>query len=139
MLIGYAGVSTNDQDFSQQRAALTAAGCIRLYEEKVSGAKRDRPELGRMLDHLRETDMVVITRLDRLARSTKNLLDLAEQLNEGKAGLRSLAEPWADMTSSAGPMVLTVFGGIAEFERLKMSRLPWAKSSSRRDNPAPGC
>ena len=117
MLIGYARVSTDDQDLSQQRAALAAAGCAKIYEEKISGAKRDRPELGRMLDHLRETDVVMVTRLDRLARSTKNLLDIAEQLNERQAGLRSLAEPWADTTSPAGRMVLTVFAGIAEFER----------------------
>ena len=117
MLIGYARVSTDDQDLSHQRATLTAAGCTRIYEEKISGAKRDRPELASMLDHLRETDVVVITRLDRLARSTKDLLDIAQQLNEWKAGLRSLAEPWADTTSPAGRMVLTVFAGIAEFER----------------------
>lgn len=100
-----------------QRAALEAAGCRRSFEEKVSGAKRDRPELARMLDHLREDDVVVVTRLDRLARSTRDLLDIAETLNEKGAGLRSLAEPWADTTTPAGRMVLTVFAGMAEFER----------------------
>src|SRR5271170_5002687 len=74
MLIGYARVSTDDQDLALQRAALKAAGGRRLYEEKVSGAKRDRPELVRMLDALRDEDVVVVTRLDRLARSTKDLL-----------------------------------------------------------------
>jgi DNA invertase Pin-like site-specific DNA recombinase len=117
MLIGYARVSTDDQDLSLQRAALKAAGCRRLYEEKISGAKRDRLELARILDALRGEDVVVITRLDRLARSTKDLLDIAEQLNGIGAGLRSLAEPWADTTSPAGRMILTVFAGIAEFER----------------------
>ncbi len=117
MLVGYARVSTGDQDLSQQRAALKAAGCKRVYEEKVSGAKRDRPELARMLDHLRAGDVVTITRLDRLARSTRDLLDIAERLDDAEAGLRSLAEPWADTTSPAGRMVLTVFAGIAEFER----------------------
>ncbi|WP_207101447.1 recombinase family protein [Paracoccus shandongensis] len=117
MLMGYARVSTEDQDLRLQRAALEAAGCRRIFEEKVSGAKRDRPELARMLDQLREDDVVVVTRLDRLARSTRDLLDIAETLNEKGAGLRSLAEPWADTTTPAGRMVLTVFAGMAEFER----------------------
>ena len=117
MLIGYARVSTDDQDLRLQRAALKAAGCRRMFDETASGAKRDRPELARLLDQLRDGDVVVVTRLDRLARSTKDLLDLAETLNETGAGLRSLVEPWADTTSPAGRMVLTVFAGIAEFER----------------------
>jgi DNA invertase Pin-like site-specific DNA recombinase len=117
MLIGYARVSTEDQDLTLQRTALKAAGCRRIYEEKVSGARRDRPELARMIDALRDEDVMVVTRLDRLARSTRDLLDIAEQLNGIGAGLRSIAEPWADTTSPAGRMVLTVFAGIAEFER----------------------
>ena len=117
MLIGYARVSTQGQDLDQQRAALSAAGCIRIFEEKASGAKRDRPELARMLDHLRAGDVVTITRLDRLARSTRDLLDIAERIKEADAGLCSLAEPWADTTTPAGRMVLTVFAGIADFER----------------------
>jgi DNA invertase Pin-like site-specific DNA recombinase len=117
MLIGYARVSTDDQDLSLQQAALTAAGCRRIFGEKASGAKRTRPELARLFEQLREDDVVIVTRLDRLARSTRDLLDIAERLNESKAGLRSLAEPWADTTSAAGRMVLTVFAGIAEFER----------------------
>jgi DNA invertase Pin-like site-specific DNA recombinase len=117
MLIGYARVSTEDQDLTLQRSALKAVGCFRIYEEKVSGAKRSRPELGRLLDQLRADDVVVVSRLDRLARSTRDLLEIAEQLKEAGAGLRSLHEPWADTTSAAGRMILTVFAGIAEFER----------------------
>lgn len=117
MLIGYARVSTDDQDLRLQRAALKEASCQRTFEEKVSGAKRNRPELARMIEQLRDGDTVVVTRLDRLARSTRDLLDIAEKLKEAGAGLRSLAEPWADTTSPAGRMVLTVFAGIAEFER----------------------
>ena len=117
MLLGYARVSTDDQDLALQRRALREAGCRRLYEEKLSGARRDRPELARLLDQVREDDVLVVTRLDRLARSTRVLLDVAERLREAGAGLRSLAEPWADTTSAAGRMVLTVFAGIAEFER----------------------
>jgi DNA invertase Pin-like site-specific DNA recombinase len=117
MLLGYARVSTEDQNLDLQRAVLGAAGCDRIYEEKLSGASRNRPELARLLDHLRRGDVVVIHRLDRLARSTRDLLDIAELIKEAEAGLRSLCEPWADTTSPAGRMVLTVFAGIAEFER----------------------
>jgi len=117
LLLGYARVSTDDQGLASQRAELTAAGCSRLFAEKITGTRRDRPELTRLLDHLRPGDVVTVTRLDRLARSTRNLLDIAEQIQSAGAGLRSLAEPWADTTSPAGRMVLTVFAGIAEFER----------------------
>lgn len=117
LMLGYARVSTSDQDLTSQRAELQAAGCTRLYAEKVTGTKRDRPELIRLLDHLRVGDVVTVTRLDRLARSTRDLLEIAERIHAAGAGLRSLAEPWADTTTPAGRMVLTVFAGIAEFER----------------------
>jgi len=117
MKLGYARVSTDDQNLDHQRERLREAGCERLFEEKVSGARRDRPELARLLDQLRREDVVVATRLDRLARSTGNLLESAEAIRAKDAGLLSLAEPWADTTSPAGRMVLTVFAGIAEFER----------------------
>lgn len=115
--IGYARVSTQGQDLEQQRIALGQNGCQRIFEEKVSGAKQDRPELSRLLDHLRPGDVLTVTRLDRLARSTTDLLHIAEQLKTLGAGLRSLAEPWADTSSPAGRMVLTIFAGIADFER----------------------
>lgn len=96
---------------------LSQAGCARIFEEKVSGAKTDRLELMRLLDHLREGDVVVVSRLDRLARSTIDLLSIAEQLNRLGAGLRSLAEPWLNTTTPAGQMIMTIFSGIASFER----------------------
>lgn len=99
----------DDQHLDNQRIALRAAGCQRIYEEKISGAKRERPELTRVLDHLREGDVLVATRLDRLAHATRDLLELAEILNRAGVGLRSLGEPWADTTSPSGKMVLTVF------------------------------
>lgn len=117
LLIGYARVSTADQDLCLQRDVLHAAGCTRIFAEKVTGTHARRPELSRLLDHLRAGDVVTVTRLDRLARSTRDLLDIAEQLQAKGAGLRSLAEPWVDTTSPAGRMVMTVFAGIAEFER----------------------
>ena len=117
LLLGYARVSTDDQELINQRNELQAAGCSRVYAEKITGAQRKRSELDRLLDHLRPGDVVTVTRLDRLARSTRDLLDIAERIQEAGAGLRSLAEPWADTTTPAGRMVLTVFAGIAEFER----------------------
>ncbi|AKK25097.1 recombinase family protein [Pandoraea oxalativorans] len=116
-LIGYARVSTRDQDLTNQEAQLRAAGCGRIFAEKFTGTKRARPQLDRLLDHLREGDVVVVTRLDRLARSIRDLLEIVERIRDAGAGLRSLAEPWADTTTPAGRMVLTVFGGMAEFER----------------------
>lgn len=117
LLLGYARVSTDTQDLAAQTEALATAGCQRIFAEKITGTRRERPELDRLLDHLRPGDVVTVTRLDRLARSTRDLLDIAERIQSAGAGLRSLAEPWADTTSPAGRMVLTVFAGIAEFER----------------------
>ena len=117
LLIGYARVSTEGQTLDQQRAALKAAGCKRVFEEMASGAQRGRPELAKMLDPLQPGNVVTVTRLDRPARSTRDLLDIAERIGQAEAGLRSLAEPWADTTTPAGRMVLTFFAGVAEFER----------------------
>ncbi|NKM36649.1 recombinase family protein [Rhizobium laguerreae] len=117
MNVGYARVSTQGQDLQQQEASLKAADCGRIFREKISGAKRERPELIRAIDHLREGDVLVVTRLDRLARSTADLLHIAERLKSVGAGLKSLAEPWADTTTPGGKMILTVFAGIADFER----------------------
>lgn len=117
MLLGYARVSTEDQDLAIQCATLEHAGCRRIFQEKVSGAHRARPELERMLAQLRDGDTVIVCKLDRLARSTRDLLDIAEVISRAGAGLRSLGEPWADTSSPSGRMILTVFAGIAEFER----------------------
>ena len=88
-----------------------------LLEEKTSGTRKKRPQLERLLTELRTDDVVVATRLDRFARSTSELLRIAKTIEEKNAGLQSIAEPWADTTTTAGRMVLTVFAGIAEFER----------------------
>lgn len=117
LLLGYARVSTDDQELTGQRDKLRAVGCTRIFAEKITGTHSNRPELERLLDHLRPGDVVTITRLDRLARNTRDLLDIAERIQKVGAGLRSLDEPWADTTTPAGRMVLTVFAGIAEFER----------------------
>ena len=117
MKVGYARVSTEDQSLDLQRPRLSTAGCEKLFEEKISGAKRNRPELEKLLGEIRAKDVLVVTRLDRLARSTAELLAIAERLIEKEAGLQSLDEPWVDTASPSGRMVLTVFAGIAEFER----------------------
>lgn len=117
MKIGYARVSTEDQTLERQRQRLSAAECEELFEEKISGARRNRPELEKLIARLRKGDVLVVTRLDRLARSTSELLRTVERLVEKQVGLQSLDEPWADTTSPSGRMVLTVFAGIAEFER----------------------
>lgn len=115
--IGYARVSTTDQNLELQLAALNKAGCGRIYQEKISGAKRERPELQRLLDQLRPNDIVVVWKLDRLARSTNHLLELVELMKVAEVSFCSLSEPWADTSSHAGKMIMTVFAGIAEFER----------------------
>lgn len=117
MKIGYARVSTKDQELKIQSTKLAKVGCELFFEEKISGAAKKRPQLEKLLSQLRKDDVLVVTKLDRLARSTSELLRIAEVLNEKSAGLQSLDEPWADTTTPAGKMIMTVFGGIAEFER----------------------
>ena len=117
MKLGYARVSTKDQSLDIQLGRLAKAGCEMFFEEKTSGATRKRPKVDAMLKQLRKDDVVVVTKLDRLARSTAELLRIADILNEKCVGLQSLDEPWADTTTPAGKMIMTVFGGIAEFER----------------------
>jgi DNA invertase Pin-like site-specific DNA recombinase len=117
MRIGYARVSTLDQKLDLQMEALKKAGCTKIFREKVSGTSRDRPELKRMLDQIREGDVVVVWKLDRLARSTRDLLETMESIRESGGQFQSISEPWADSTSHAGKMIMTVFAGIAEFER----------------------
>lgn len=117
MRIGYARVSTPDQSLDLQMQTLRKAGCKKIFREKISGASRERPELQRMLDQVREGDIIVVWKLDRLARSTRDLLDTMETIREAGGKFQSLSEPWADTTSHAGKMIMTVFAGIAEFER----------------------
>ncbi len=117
MRLGYARVSTGEQTLTGQCQRLSTAGCEKLFEEKISGAARNRPKLEKLMEQLRKGDVLVVTRLDRLARSTSELLRIAERITKKKAGLQSLDEPWADTTSPSGRMIMTVFAGIAEFER----------------------
>src|SRR5262249_31960851 len=107
--------STNGQDLAAQETELMAAGCAKVFKEKVSGAKTDRAELAKLLHKIESGDVLVVTRLDRLARSTRDLLNLIAALTERGAGCKSLKDSWADTTSPR--LMLTVLGGLAEFER----------------------
>jgi DNA invertase Pin-like site-specific DNA recombinase len=116
MKIGYARVSTQDQDASAQVEALQAAGCERIYQEQASGGRWNRPELERLLDQLRQGDVVIVWKLDRLGRSLKDLLRTLERVEQAGAGFRSLTEA-VDTTTPAGRMLMQMLGAFAEFER----------------------
>jgi DNA invertase Pin-like site-specific DNA recombinase len=114
---GYARVSTDGQSLASQDAQLHAAGCAKVYAEKISGAKANRPELAKVLRRLEAGDVLIVTRLDRLARSTRDLLNILDQIGKAGAGFKSLNDGWADTTTPHGRLMLTVLGGLAEFER----------------------
>lgn len=116
MLVGYARVSTQDQDVSLQLDALQSAGCEKVFTEKASGAQRDRPRLGEAVAYMREGDTLVVWKLDRLARSLKQLIETVEELGGHGIGLKSLTES-IDTTTSGGKLIFHIFAALAEFER----------------------
>src|SRR5215211_906846 len=115
-IYGYGRVSTNGQTLASQDAQLAAAGCAKVYSEKVSGTRSDRPELAKLLRRLQPGDVVMVTRLDRLARSTRDLLNVLDAIGRAGATFKSIADTWADTTTPHGRLILTVLGGLAEFE-----------------------
>jgi len=117
IIYGYARVSTDGQSVAAQVAELRKHGAGRVFREVASGAKTDRTQLRRVLDHLSVGDVLMVTRLDRVARSTRDLLNTLAAITAKKAGLRALADAWADTTAAHGRLMLTVLGGLAEFER----------------------
>jgi len=117
MKYGYARVSTDGQSVDAQVRQLTKARCKKVFREVASGAKTDRAQLRRVLGQLEAGDVVTVTRLDRLARSTRDLLNTLATITGKKAGFRSLGDTWADTTTSHGRPMLTVLGGLAEFDR----------------------
>ncbi len=138
MLIGYARVSTTDQDTAAQVAALKAAGCERIYREKASGGRWNRPELHRLLDQLRKGDVLVVWKLDRLSRSLRDVLTIMERLGEARVGFRSLTEA-IDTTTSAGRMMMQMVGAFAEFERAMLrERTKVGLESARQDGRVGG-
>ena len=114
---GYARVSTDGQTVTAQVARLTRAGCKKVFRETASGAKTDRAQLRKVLAALEDGDVLMVTKLDRLARSTRDLLNTLAAITDRKAGFRSLGDTWADTTTAHGRLMLTVLGGLAEFER----------------------
>jgi DNA invertase Pin-like site-specific DNA recombinase len=116
-LFGYARVSTDGQSLTAQLAELKAANCNRIFQEKISGARSDRKQLTRLIAGLDKGDVLVVTRLDRLARSTRDLLNILGAVAEKGGGFKSLRDTWADTTTAHGRLMLTVLGGLAEFER----------------------
>jgi DNA invertase Pin-like site-specific DNA recombinase len=114
---GYARVSTDGQSLASQDAQLHAAGCAKVYAEKVSGAHSDCPELAKVLKRLGGGDVLVVTRLDRLARSTRDLLNILDGVGKAGANFKSLGDAWADTTTAHGRLMLTMLGGLAGFER----------------------
>lgn len=121
MKVGYSRVSSDDQSLDIQREQLTAAGCERIYEEMQSGAEAEsRAELQKVLSFVRAGDTVVVTKLDRMARNTLDMLTIVSDLGKRGVKFTSLAEPWCDTTSAAGELMLTVFAGVATFERARL-------------------
>src|SRR5262249_16325984 len=116
-VFGYARVSTQEQTLDVQLDKLTQAGAVKIFSEKDSRAKTHRKALARAIASLDKGDVLLVTRLDRLARSMLDLLNILEEINKRKAGFKSLAEPWADTTTAHGKLMLTILGGLAEFER----------------------
>ena len=116
MLIGYARVSTRDPKAHLQLDALRDAGCEKIFEENASGARRDRPELNAALEFMRSGDILVVWKLDRLARSTRQLLETVELFDQRQIGLRTITQN-IDTTNAGGGLIFTVFGTLAEFER----------------------
>ena len=117
MKFAYARVSTKDQNLSLQLDALNVEGCDEYISEKISSHHKERPEWERLLQKLRSGDTVIVYKLDRIARSTTELLRIVEEFQKKNIALKSLQEPWADTRSSVGKLIITVMAGIAEFER----------------------
>jgi DNA invertase Pin-like site-specific DNA recombinase len=117
MIYGYARVSTDGQSVAAQAAELTAAGAVKVFREVASGTKTDRPQLRRAIAALGPDDVLLVTRLDRLARSTRDLLNTLVDITAREAGFRSLRDAWTNTTTAHGRLMLTVLGGLAEFER----------------------
>ena len=117
MKIGYARVSTEEQNLDRQIDILKQISCGRIYDEKVSGIKKERPGLNKMLDQIRTGDVIIISDLTRISRSVKDLFSLVEQIEGKGANIKSIKESWVDTTTAQGKLMFTIFAGISQFER----------------------
>ncbi len=117
MILGYARVSTDSQNLDRQLDQLKSSGCEKVYQEKITGTKKERPELEKLLDHVRKGDVIIISDLTRLSRSTKDLFHLVELIERKGANIKSLKESWMDTTTPQGKLMFTMFAGISQFER----------------------
>ena len=117
MLLGYARVSTDEQVLDRQIDALHAAGVEKIFHEKITGMKADRPKLKDLFDHLRPGDIILVSDLTRLSRSTKDLFDIVEKVQKAGADIKSLKESWIDTTTPQGKLLFTIFAGISQVER----------------------
>jgi len=132
MILGYARVSTQDQNLERQTDQLLQSGCERIFQEKITGTKKERPELDRLLDQLRQGDIIIVTELTRLSRSIKDLFSLVDMIHQKGANLRSIKEPWLDTTTPQGKLLFAIFAGVSQFERdLTSERTKEGLSSAR--------
>jgi len=132
MILGYARVSTQDQNLERQTDQLLQSGCERIFQEKITGTKKERPELDRILDQLRQGDIIIVTELTRLSRSIKDLFSLVDMIHQKGANLRSIKEPWLDTTTPQGKLLFAIFAGVSQFERdLTSERTKEGLSSAR--------
>lgn len=137
--IGYARVSTATQNLQAQIDRLNSEGCSKVFSDKISGAKSARPGLASAMDALGKNDVLMVVRLDRLARSLNDLIKIGERLNEIGALLNALEDPWADTTTPQGRMILGIFGSLAEFEReLILQRSKEGRERARLNGVIPG-
>lgn len=135
MIFGYARVSTQDQNLDRQIDQLDAVGCQKIFSEKYTGTKRERPEFNRMLDQLRSGDIVIVSDLSRISRSSKELLSIVEELQRRDVQIKSLKEAWLDTTTTHGKLIFTVMAGLAQFERdLTSDRTKEGLASARARN-----
>ncbi len=117
MIFGYARVSTEDQNLNRQLDQLKDAGAEKIYKEKITGTKKDRPELSKLLEYARDGDTIIITDLTRISRSTKDLISLVEELGNRGINIKSLKESWLDTTTAQGKLMFTIMAGLSQFER----------------------
>ena len=117
MKIGYARVSTEEQNLDRQLDSLKEAGCEKIFQEKITGTKKERPELDKLMEQLRSGDLIIISDLTRLSRSVKDLFSLVDQIEKKGANIKSLKESWMDTSTPQGKLMFTIFAGISQFER----------------------